>query len=70
MESPVSENGWLTITEAADYLGVSDKMVRTLCKTRQLTYYFIAGRYKFQKSDLDDFVKGTRSSATREEGVG
>jgi excisionase family DNA binding protein len=55
---------WLTLKEAADYLGISEKSLRGKCKRRELPYRKEgsrgrggAGIYLFRQSDLEAYLQ-------------
>lgn len=50
------ENKLLTITEAANYLGVSLSYVYKMCSIRSIGFYKIGRSNKFLIDDLDDFI--------------
>jgi len=60
----VSEE-WYSIQEAADYLGISVVTLRRYIKDHRITTYRIAGRYRFKKSALDDFIETCRMGPKR-----
>lgn len=52
---------YLTSIEAAQYLGVSDRTIRTLCQTRQLEHERLNGRnYRFKREWLDNYLESVR----------
>lgn len=55
------DTGYLNTVEAAKYLGVSDRTVRTLCKTRKLTHELLNNRnIRIKKQWLDDYLDSIR----------
>jgi excisionase family DNA binding protein len=50
------ENKLLTISEAANYLGVSISYVYKMCSIRSIDFYKIGRSNKFLMDDLDDFI--------------
>lgn len=53
--------------EAAQYLGVSDRTVRTLCKTRKLTHELLNNRnIRIKKEWLDAYLDSIRIDAEKE----
>jgi excisionase family DNA binding protein len=56
----VAQEGWYSIQEAADYLGISAVTLRRYIKNHRITTYRIAGRYRFKKRALDDFIEACR----------
>lgn len=53
--------GILTISQAAEYLQVCDKTVRTLISSKQLKAFKIGRSWQIKKSDIDDYLIETRS---------
>ncbi len=51
---------WYSIQEAADYLGISAVTLRRYIKHHRITTYRIAGRYRFKRTALDDFIEACR----------
>jgi excisionase family DNA binding protein len=56
----VAQEKWYSIQEAADYLGISTVTLRRYIKHHRISTYRIAGRYRFKKSALDDFIEACR----------
>jgi excisionase family DNA binding protein len=59
-ERPVSERGetLYTIREAADYLGVKDRWMKTAVARRYIPFIRVGGMYiKFRKADLDAYIE-------------
>lgn len=51
-------NEYMTSVEAAEYLHVSDRTVRNLCKDRQIRHELLSGRnYRFKKEWLDEYLQ-------------
>lgn len=60
--------GWLTLDEAAEYLGVSKPTVHRWCRDEGLPYYPTGFRgRRFLQKDLDDFL-GQIGAGRRQEG--
>lgn len=52
---------YMNSTDAAEYLGVSDRTVRELCRTRQLEHERLNGRnIRIKKEWLDDYLNKIR----------
>lgn len=52
---------YINTMEAAEYLGVSDRTVRELCRTRQLEHERLNGRnIRIKKTWLDDYLEKIR----------
>ena len=55
---------YLNTKDAAHYLGVSDRTVRTLCKTRKLTHELLNNRnIRIKRQWLDDYLDSIRVEA-------
>ena len=57
----MTESPWLTLREAADYLRVSQRTMRTLVVREQVTAYRInpRGALRFKADDLDEALEPT-----------
>ena len=55
----------LTKTEAAKYLNVSERYIDRLWAERRITAIKYGRLIRFQKSDLDAFIKASRIEAVR-----
>ncbi|MDQ3121994.1 MAG: helix-turn-helix domain-containing protein [Actinomycetota bacterium] len=53
-----SSRRWLTVDQAADYLGRSQEAVRGLVKRRELTGYKPDGRLQLDREELDRWMRG------------
>ena len=55
----MTESPWMTLQEAAAYLRVSQRTVRTLVAREQVTAYRISprGALRFKASDLDESLE-------------
>lgn len=51
---------WYTIDEAAQFLGISTVTLRRYIKDHRIGAYRIAGRYRFKKKALVDFLEACR----------
>jgi excisionase family DNA binding protein len=57
---------WLTLGQAATYLGVAQSTVRKWSDSGQLAAFYTPGHHRrFRRGDLDDFLSGSRSSPLR-----
>lgn len=55
--SSSNSDGLLDLTEAANYLKISNRTLRDLCKRRLVSYAKINYRnWRFRKSDLDMYL--------------
>jgi excisionase family DNA binding protein len=58
---------WLTLGQAADYLGVAQSTVRKWADNGRLpAFYTPGGHRRFRRGDLDAFLSGSRVSRGRE----
>ena len=56
--------GLLDLTEAANYLGISNRALRDLCKRRAVTYAKIDYRnWRFRVCDLEAYLERIRVKA-------
>ncbi len=62
----VVREDWYSIQEAADYLGISTVTLRRYIKNHRITTYRIAGKYRFKKRALDDFIEACRMGPRRQ----
>ena len=51
---------YLTTSEAAEILRVSERMVRKLCDERKITHSKIGRNIKIEKSDLEEYLKSIK----------
>lgn len=52
---------YMNSTDAAEYLGVSDRTIRELCRTRQIEHERLNGRnIRIKKEWLDDYLAKIR----------
>jgi excisionase family DNA binding protein len=56
----VAREKWYTIREAAEFLGISTVTLRRYIKNHRISAYQIAGRYRFKKSALNEFLEACR----------
>ena len=57
----VNEN-WISITEAAEHLGVTKDSSRKWIKKTDIPAHKIGKLWKFKKSELDEWVKSGKSA--------
>lgn len=57
----VNEN-WISITEAAEHLGVTKDSIRKWIKKTDIPAHKIGKLWKFKKSELDEWVKSGKSA--------
>jgi excisionase family DNA binding protein len=57
---------WLTLGQAATYLGVAQSTVRKWSDSGRLPAFYTPGHHRrFRRGDLDDFLSGSRSTPLR-----
>jgi excisionase family DNA binding protein len=57
---------WLTLGQAARYLGVAQSTIRKWCDSGRLpAFYTPGGHRRLRRSDLDDFLGASRTAPTR-----
>lgn len=62
----MTDTEYLNTKDAAQYLGVSDRTVRSLCKTRKLTHELLNNRnIRIKKEWLDAYLDSIRVDAER-----
>ena len=54
---------WLTISDAATYLNVTERFIRRLIAEHRVTFHHFGRHIRFQRSDLDAFAKAGRIEA-------
>lgn len=58
-----ADDNYISIEEAADYLGIKAVTLRTWIRTKaDLPAHKIGKQWKFKKSELDEWVKSGKSS--------
>jgi len=55
----------LDLTQAANYLGTSERHVRRLWQERRIAVVKVGRRVRFTRSDLDAFIERNRHHALR-----
>lgn len=54
----LTNENYISIEEAAEYLGVKPSTIRTWIKTKALPAHKIGGKlWKFKRSEIDEWVK-------------
>lgn len=61
MAEQIAEN-WVSITEAATYLGVKVDTIRTWIKKKDIPAHKIGKLWKFKISELEEWVKSGKSA--------
>jgi excisionase family DNA binding protein len=56
----VAREMWYSIQEAAQFLGISTVTLRRYIKDHKISAYRIAGRYRFKKEALEEFLEACR----------
>lgn len=65
--NPTPDKAYMNSKEAAQYLGVSDRTIRNLCKNRKLTHELLNNRnIRIKKEWLDAYLDSIRVDAERE----
>ena len=64
--APTSEPDWLTLGQAAKYLGVAQSTIRKWSDGGRLpAFYTPGGHRRFRRRDLDAFLAGSRGAPAR-----
>src|SRR5947207_11775016 len=64
---PVGETDWMTLGQAAKYLGVAQSTIRKWSDVGRLpAFYTPGGHRRYRRGDLDDFLKRSASPARGE----
>jgi excisionase family DNA binding protein len=61
----VMENRWLSVDEIANHLGIKRDTVYKWISERQMPGHKIGRLWKFDKSDVDEWVRGGRADDKR-----
>lgn len=62
------KNGFYNTVEAGEYLGLSDRTVRTLCENKKITHQRLNNRnIRFKKEWLDEYLDSTIIQAENKE---
>lgn len=61
MEEIISDS-WISLEDAANYLGVKKETVRSWIKKTDIPAHKIGKLWKFKKSELDNWVKSGKSA--------
>ena len=56
------EENWISISEAAEHLGVTVDSIRNWIKKTDIPAHRIGKLWKFKKSELDEWVKSGKSA--------
>ncbi len=57
-----ANENWVSITEAAAYLGVAKDSIRNWIKKTDIPAHRVGKLWKFKKSELDEWVKSGKSA--------
>jgi excisionase family DNA binding protein len=61
---PSEQSEWLTLGQAAKYLGVAQSTIRKWCDSGRVPAFTTPGGHRrFRRSDLDDFLERSRPSS-------
>ncbi len=55
----------MTVRDVAAYLNVNEKTVYRLAQRGELPGFKVAGAWRFQRSDLDHWIKAQKQAASR-----
>ena len=58
MSSNLNDAVVLTVSEAAEFLRVSESIIRRLIKERRIPYFQIEGRYLLYRPVLESWIRG------------
>lgn len=61
MTETVPEN-YISLEEAAEYLGVKPSTVRTWIKEKEMPAYRVGRQWKFKRSEIDKWVASGKSA--------
>ena len=53
---------WLSLEEIANHLGVSRETIRSWIKKETIPYHKVGRQYKFQVSEVNEWVKSGKSA--------
>ena len=53
---------WVSLEAVADHLGVSKDTIRNWIRKKSIPFHRIGKQYKFQISEVDDWVKSGKSA--------
>lgn len=56
----IDTTNWLTVEDAAAYLGASESFVRKLVLEQRIRHYKVGKLLRFDPADLEAFVRGGR----------
>lgn len=57
-----SMDNYISIEDAAEYLGVKPSTIRTWIKTKKMPAHKVGKLWKFKKSELDEWVNSGESA--------
>jgi excisionase family DNA binding protein len=64
MTEQISPGALMSVPEAAEVLGCSQRMVRKLVHTRQIPFVRIGRLIRFRRSDIDGYITANTQPAT------
>lgn len=56
------EDNWISLEEAANYMGITKDTVRNWIKKKDIPAHKIGKLWKFKKSELDQWIKSGKSA--------
>jgi excisionase family DNA binding protein len=68
--SPDAPNRWYTVSEAAEYLGVSEPTIFRWMREGRLSFYKVGGSTRFSREGLDALIEKTTGSKEAESAAG
>lgn len=56
------QDNWISLEEAANYMGITKDTVRNWIKKTDIPAHKIGKLWKFKRSELDDWIKSGKSA--------
>lgn len=56
MTTPTQTENWISLAEAAEYVGVSKDTIRNWIKKRQMPAHKVGRLWKFKKTEIDLWI--------------
>lgn len=56
---------WLTVKQIAEYLQVSEEKIYKLCQRRKMPASKLGGQWRFDKNEIDQWLRKQRPSKTK-----
>ena len=60
----------LTITEVAEYLKIAERTLYRLAAAKKIPAFKVGGTWRFQRADLDEWIKRQTSETLSDDGSG